>query len=120
MRNIRIAAFVYLLFFVFACGDKTSENNTVSDTLSEEQRHLPQNSLKGLIVADGLEVKMMSCEPVLRNATNLDVDDSGRIWVTEAFNYRPFRNSTVSPDGDRIIILEDKDGDGLAETHKVF
>lgn len=120
MKHLRIAALVNLLLFLFSCGDRKSENNTSTDTLSEDQRHLPQNSLKVLTVADGLEVKMMASEPVLRNPTNIDVDDRGRIWITEAFNYRPFRNSTVSPDGDRIIILEDKDGDGRAETHKVF
>jgi len=120
MRYIKIAASIHFIFFFIACGDRSTENKNNKDTLTEEQRHLPQNSLKGLIVADGLEVKMMASEPVLRNPTNIDVDDRGRIWVTEAFNYRPFRNSTVSPEGDRILILEDKDGDGLAETHKVF
>jgi putative membrane-bound dehydrogenase-like protein len=120
MNFIKIAAVTNLLLLFFACTEKNDQNKNVTDTLSEEQRHLPQNSLKGLSVADGLEIQMMAAEPVLRNPTNIDVDDRGRIWVTEAFNYRPFRNSTVSPEGDRIMILEDKDGDGVAETHKVF
>lgn len=117
---MKIAVALGLLLFLISCGDNSAENKNSSDTLTEEQRHLPQNSLAGLTVADGLEAKMMSSEPVLRNPTNIDVDDRGRIWVTEAFNYRPFRNSTVTPEGDRIMILEDKDGDGIAETHKVF
>ena len=117
---MKIAAALGLLLFFISCGDNSGENINSSDTLTEEQRHLPQNSLAGLTVADGLEVKMMSSEPVLRNPTNIDVDDRGRIWVTEAFNYRPFRNSTVTPEGDRIMILEDKDGDGITETNKVF
>ena len=120
MRYLKIAASINFIFFFIACGDRSTESKNNKDTLTEEERHLPQNSLKGLIVADGLEVKMMASEPVLRNPTNIDVDDRGRIWITEAFNYRPFRNSTISPEGDRILILEDKDGDGLAETHKVF
>jgi len=117
---MKIAFAICLLVFFISCGDKNAEHKSSSDTLTEEQRHLPQNSLTGLTVADGLEAKMMSSEPVLRNPTNIDVDDRGRIWVTEAFNYRPFRNSTVTPEGDRIMILEDKDGDGIAETNKVF
>ncbi|HUQ64570.1 MAG TPA: PVC-type heme-binding CxxCH protein [Flavitalea sp.] len=120
MNLFKIAALTNLLFLFVSCSDKNSDNKNTADTLSEEQRHHPQNALKVLTVADGLEVKMMASEPVLRNPTNIDVDDRGRIWVTEAFNYRPFRNSTVTPEGDRIMILEDKDGDGYAETHKVF
>lgn len=113
-----VTCFIALLAVSCGSGSNQSENNT--DTLSEAQRHLPQNAMKGLTVTEGLEVKMMASEPVLRDPTNIDVDDRGRIWVTEAFNYRPFRNPTVAPQGDRIMILEDKDGDGVAETSKVF
>ncbi|MBL7700529.1 MAG: c-type cytochrome [Chitinophagaceae bacterium] len=118
MKNI----FYFLFsFFLFSCSDSTNNNfSNSTDTLSEEQRHLAQNALKSLKITDGLSVNMMASEPVLRNPTNIDVDDRGRIWVTEAFNYRPFRNTTTTPEGDRILILEDKDGDGVAESHKVF
>lgn len=106
---------------LFSCGDNA--NNSASnnaDSLTEEQRHTPENALKTLKVADGLEAQLMASEPTFRNPTNIDIDDRGRIWVTEAFNYRPFRNSTTTPEGDRIMILEDKDGDGKAETSKIF
>jgi putative membrane-bound dehydrogenase-like protein len=111
---------ILILITFAACNSNTNEAKSDTDSLSEEQRHNPKNALKGLVVADGLELQMMASEPVLRNPTNIDVDDRGRVWVTEAFNYRPFRNSTTTPEGDRIVILEDKDGDGVAETHKVF
>jgi hypothetical protein len=58
---------------------------------------------------------------MLKNPTNIDVDDRGRVWVTEAYNYRPQINGNpTNPQGDRIMILEDKDGDGKAESEKVF
>jgi putative membrane-bound dehydrogenase-like protein len=107
--------------FLFSCSQSNEDvSNSKDDSLPDSLKHLPKNSLKGLKTSDGLEVQMMASEPILRNPTNIDVDDRGRIWVTEAFNYRPFRNATTSPEGDRILILEDKDGDGIAETHKVF
>lgn len=117
--NSILPLFLFAISFV-ACGTRENRSSNSTDTLSESQRHLPQNALHGLTVAEGLEVKMMASEPMLRNPTNIDVDDRGRVWVTEAFNYRPFRNPSVTPQGDRIMILEDKDGDGLAETSKVF
>lgn len=114
--------FPICLFISFiSCRERNLETTkNINDSLPDSVKHLPQNSLKSLKTAEGLAVQMMASEPVLRNPTNIDVDDRGRVWVTEAFNYRPFRNATTSPDGDRIVILEDKDGDGVAETHKVF
>ncbi len=54
----------------------------------------------------------------------MDVDAKGRIWVTEAVNYRDFNNK---PDkflnfeqGDRVVILEDTNGDGVCDSSKVF
>jgi putative membrane-bound dehydrogenase-like protein len=109
---------------VLASCNETGKNSIVektADTLTETQRHLPGNALKSLEITDGLEVMLMASEPALKNPTNLDVDDRGRVWVTEAFNYRPAINGNPSnPEGDRIMILEDKDGDGIAETNKIF
>ena len=99
----------------------TESKGGYTDTLSEQQTHLSQNALKGLVVADGLQVQKMASEPAIKNPTNIDVDDRGRIWVTEAYNYRPEANGNpTNPKGDRIMILEDKDGDGIAETSKLF
>ncbi|MGZ8559165.1 MAG: PVC-type heme-binding CxxCH protein, partial [Chitinophagaceae bacterium] len=92
-----------------------------TDSLTEEQKHLPENAVKTLTIADGLEVKAMATEPMLQNPTNIDVDDRGRVWVCEAYNYRPAINGNpVNALGDRILILEDNDGDGKADTAKVF
>src|SRR5206468_10073035 len=110
------------LFLLFSCNnnqDKSSEKTT--DTLTEAQQHLPENALKGLEVFDGLEVHTFATEPMLKNPTNIDVDERGRVWVTEAYNYRPAINGNpTNPAGDRIMILEDTNGDGRADTAKVF
>ena len=99
-----------LTVLLFAC----SENNAVAtatkttDSLTEEQKHLPENALRSLSVAEGLEVKAFATEPMLRNPTNIDVDERGRVWVTEAYNYRPEINGNpTTAQGDRIVILED-------------
>jgi putative membrane-bound dehydrogenase-like protein len=118
----KLHLFLLFIFFIStSCGSGDSMNDSArKDSIPEEQTHLPENALYGLVTADNLEVKLMASEPVLRNPTNIDVDDRGRIWVTEAYNYRPGQSSTIIPEGDRIMILEDKDGDGITEVHKVF
>ncbi len=82
--------FLFPLFF-FACnpGADTKIGNDATDSLTEEQKRLPENALKGLVAFDGLEVRTMATEPMLKNPTNIDVDERGRVWVTEAYNYRP-------------------------------
>ena len=87
----------------------------------EAELRKPENAVKNLVVADGLAVQLFASEPVLTNPTNLDVDDRGRVWLCEAYNYRPEINGNpVHPAGDRILILEDSDGDGKADKHTVF
>jgi putative membrane-bound dehydrogenase-like protein len=89
--------------------------------LTEQEKHEPENALRGLVAFNGLEVHTMATEPMLKNPTNIDVDDRGRVWVTEAYNYRPDINGNpTNPKGDRIMILEDTNGDGKADTAKVF
>ena len=108
-------------FFVSCKNNDKSGAPVATDSLTEEQMHLPENALKGLVIADGLEVKAMATEPMLRNPTNIDVDERGRVWVTEAYNYRPGINGNpTNPEGDRIVILEDTNGDGNMDSGKVF
>ena len=55
---------------------------------------------------------------MVKNPANMDIDARGRVWVTEGINYRRWKD--LEPEGDRIVILEDTDQDGRADTSKVF
>jgi putative membrane-bound dehydrogenase-like protein len=56
------------------------------------------------------------------NPTNIHVDERGRVWVCEALNYRNTHNpeNPERKEGDRILILEDTDGDAKADKSTVF
>ena len=114
--------FTILSFFFISCNNSVEEVKADRiDSLTDEQKRLPENALKGLVVANGLEVHTMATEPMLKNPTNIDVDEKGRIWVTEAYNYRPDINGNpTNALGDRIMILEDLNGDAVIDTAKVF
>jgi putative membrane-bound dehydrogenase-like protein len=100
-----------LLLICFSCqkAEKPDEHST-------------KNSLADLKVYDGLEVTLFASEPMLTNPTNIDIDAKGRVWVCEAYNYRNQYNSKnpQKKEGDRILILEDTDGDGKADNSRVF
>lgn len=79
---------------------------------------LPETAVAGLEIAPDLRVTLAANEPTVRNLTNLDIDDRGRVWVCEVMNYR--RHAGSRPEGDRILILEDTDGDGVMDDVKTF
>ena len=81
-----------------------------------------KKSLKSLRAADGLEVTLFAAEPLVKNPTDMDIDERGRVWITEGVNYRSSFQSwgILDPAGDRIVILEDTDGDGLADKATTF
>ncbi|MRS64921.1 PVC-type heme-binding CxxCH protein [Larkinella terrae] len=89
--------------------------------LSDDDKHDPKYAVGSLNVAPGLEATLFASEPMLSNPTNIDVDARGRVWVCEAYNYRAnITGSATRPEGDRILILEDNNGDGKADVSKVF
>lgn len=91
-------------------------------TLSESEKRKPENALASMEVAEGLQLGLFASEPMLTNPTNMAIDAKGRVWICEGKNYRSFANPEISYDnkGDRILILEDTDGDGKADIQKVF
>src|SRR5258707_13986800 len=77
-----------------------------------------------LFLPDDLEATLWAQSPLFYNPTNMDVDVKGRIWITEAVNYRNYNNDSTRffhhPKGDRIMILEDTNQDGKADKSTVF
>ncbi len=110
-----------LIVLVSACGPEPPAPVDF-DALSAEQQRLPENALAAMTTAEGVEVQLFAAEPLLTNPTNMAIDARGRIWICEANNYRLPYNPKFEerPAGDRILILEDTDGDGRADESKVF
>jgi putative membrane-bound dehydrogenase-like protein len=79
-----------------------------------------RESISKMTVADGLSVSLFAAEPMVQNPTNFDIDAQGRIWITEAVNYRRYSNPPLRPEGDRIMVLEDTTGSGEADKSTVF
>ena len=77
-----------------------------------------QKVVAGMKLVPGFQAELIAAEPDLHQPVAMAIDERGRLWVAEAYGY-PNRQ----PEGqgkDRIIIFEDKNGDGVFETKKVF
>ena len=90
------------------------------NTKSSGQPYLPpEESLHRLKVPDGWEVKLFAAEPDIINPVAFTVDERGRLWVVECYEY-PNRTPPGQKPKDRIKILEDTDGDGHADRVSVW
>ncbi len=67
---------------------------------------------------EGLQASLVAAEPMIQNPTSIDIDPRGRVWATECVNYRKYLD--LRPAGDRVVILEDTNGDGQADKAKTF
>ena len=67
---------------------------------------------------DGYEINLFAADPMIANPINVNWDTKGRAWVATSSTY-PHIVPGREPN-DKIIILEDTDGDGKADKHTVF
>lgn len=114
MQNISSRAAIGLISALAALPASigAADESTVSPPSS---RYVPLDIFS---VPDDLEVTLWAQSPQLKNPTNIDIDAAGRIWVTEGVNYR--RHKDRDPKGDRVVVLEDTDGDGRADRSTTF
>lgn len=89
---------------------------SVANSADPAPTHVPPSLFK--LSDPDLEISVWAASPMLKNPTNMDTDQHGRIWVAEGVNYRS--QSKHQPAGDRIVVLEDTDGDGKADKSWTF
>jgi putative membrane-bound dehydrogenase-like protein len=87
-----------------------SDNNTAA--------HEPEAATEQLDVHPELTVQLFASEPMMLSPASIDIDHRGRVWVCEVINYR--KHNGERAEGDRILILEDTDGDAKADKSTVF
>ena len=76
----------------------------------------PAETAAGMKVPAGFSVKVFAAEPDIVQPIAFAIDDRGRLWVCENLSYPDW-----APEGhDRIVILEDTDGDGKFDKKTVF
>ncbi len=103
-------------------GEKPPANIAVASVPAGGGSRELDDAVSQLEVAPGLEVKLFAGEPTLLSPSNIDIDHLGRVWVCEVVNYRRFANKDRKDreEGDRILVLEDTNGDGTADKTTVF
>jgi putative membrane-bound dehydrogenase-like protein len=77
-----------------------------------------EEAAKQMVVPPGFKVQVGAAEPDVNQPIAMAIDDRGRVWIAEAYEY-PVR----APEGkgrDRILIFEDTDLNGSLDKRTVF
>ena len=80
----------------------------------------PQQAVESMTLKKGFRANVFAAEPMITQPMAFCWDDRGRMWIAENRDYES-RGDGFSNDGNsRILILEDTDRDGVADSRKVF
>ena len=68
------------------------------------------------LLGKDLEIEVWATSPLLFSPIAMDMDEQGRMWVTEGldFSHNPYQQLRVAG-GQSIIVVTDGDGDGKAD-----
>ena len=77
-------------------------------------------AVKEMTLVDGYDVNAWASEPMVVQPMAFCWDDRGRLWVAENLDYENRVSGFSSSGKSRIIILEDTNHDGVADSRKVF
>lgn len=81
-----------------------------------------EDAINKFTLAKGFKVELFASEkefPDLANPVQLSFDDKGRLWVAVMPQYPHYRPGDAKPN-DKLLILEDTNGDGKADKQTVF
>jgi putative heme-binding domain-containing protein len=125
MKTTRILFALTLATTLHSAADPAIDASLVRAT----EPLTPEEQRKHFKLPDGFDIQLFAAEPMIHKPINLAIDEKSRVWVTSnhEYPYPAARDRWADPEGtrvrdskDAIFILEDTDGDGLADKRTVF
>ncbi len=107
-----------LLFVGFAKADEIPAPKNTQEITTPFLS--PQEALKQMKVPEGFRVELFAHEPEVQQPISITTDERGRLWVAECYTYAESKVNFDPEQRDRIVILEDSDGDGKSDKRTVF
>jgi putative membrane-bound dehydrogenase-like protein len=80
----------------------------------------PEEAVEAMTIKQGFKVNVFASEPMITQPMAFCWDDKGRLWIAENRDYESRAHGFSNSGDSRILILEDTNGDGVADSRKVF
>jgi putative membrane-bound dehydrogenase-like protein len=119
MNRLRFLIAGLALFTLLPWVQAQKEHGFDNRKPSGQPYFTPDETIKRMKVAEEFEVKLFAGEPDCVNPVAFSIDEKGRVWVLECFEY-PSKTPKGKAPRDRIVILEDTDGDGKCDKRTIF
>lgn len=78
----------------------------------------PEIERKSFQVAEGFEVNLFAGDPLIAKPIQMNFDARGRLWIASSEIYPQIQPGQAA--NDKILVVEDTDGDGRADKTSVF
>ena len=94
---------------------------TIAQREGREEKFLtPEQAASAMTMVPGFAVNAWAAEPMIEQPMAFCWDDRGRLWVAENLDYETRGRGFSNAGNSRILILEDTNRDGVADSRKVF
>lgn len=97
-----------------APGEIYNSEKEVGEPISAE------DALNALNLPEGFDASLFASEPTVMNPIAACTDPMGRVWVAENYTYAERELKFDLNLSDRIVVLQDTDGDGVSDQRTVF
>jgi putative heme-binding domain-containing protein len=106
---------VSLAAIALLCGAQIAQAQRELKVIPDPDPELERQTFQ---LADGLEVNLYAADPLLAKPIHMNFDAQGRLWIASSEVYPQVKPGQTPTD--KILVLEDVDGDGKAEKTTVF
>ena len=78
----------------------------------------PLKQKEGFNLPEGMQIELFASDPMISKPVQMNFDTKGRLWLVSSGMYPHIRPGNA--ENDRVLVLEDTDGDGKADMSTVF
>jgi putative membrane-bound dehydrogenase-like protein len=113
---------VYALTSLLVAMAPAAYAQTTAPTTAPTAALPPEQAAATMKLPPGFHATLFAGEPDVVQPISFAIDDRGRLWVAEGMSYPNWQPENTKPEDrhDRIVILEDTDGDGRFDKRTVF
>jgi putative membrane-bound dehydrogenase-like protein len=118
--TLRVSSVALVLFCLPVAADEQPFPKPANSQEETIKPLTPEAALKALQLPPGFKATLFAAEPAVQQPIAMTWDERGRLWVAECYTYAESAKGFDKDQKDRIIILEDTDGDGKHDKRTVF